>query len=292
MIDAGYRSAVVVVALALMAAVVKLSFCHAVSLPPKPPRPPPKRVAVAAVSAQVESDPDVYAQHLVADSHQFRVKPPATPAAMSHVLPYQIDTRRRTLQPGHKGKHATAEVLGLKLSLSVGDIEGTPRRQMILTIANTTDQYLAYRVRTRPSRGTQPCHDKSDLAHNAVALAPHETIRRAECTYRSGWRLFVDQVETIALPPLSYYYVSAVPPPELGLDLLTSRAHRPATSRGLCHVFHSADLDEALRSGATTWRDLVDFYARHTCENYAFPNNYKAFQKDGERPLPAVTRGR
>ena len=99
-----------------------------------------------------------------------------------------------------RGKGASAERLGLVLSLSVSDIEGTPRRQMVLTVHNTTDEHLAYRVVTRPSQGTRPCYEKLDLAHNAIALAPGERLRRSECVYRSGYRLFVDKVETMILP--------------------------------------------------------------------------------------------
>ena len=94
--------------------------------------------------------------------------------------------------------------------------------------------------------------------------------------------------ETVALPKLSYYYVSALSPTAVGLDRLSSRGHRAVGGRLPCQTFQSAVLDGALRTGATTWRDLIDFYARHPCQVYTFPNGYKAFSTDGERALPAV----
>lgn len=286
MSDTAFRIAVATAAVLVGAAIMRLSFCRPVELPAVPPRPPAPRIEVAQVTATVASDPAEYAQRIATDSHALRVDPPATPADLARVMAHQAKATKLALEP--KGKKASTEVLGLKLALSVSDIDGTPRRQMVLTIQNTTDHYLAYRVASRPSQGTRPCHEKSDFAHNAIALAPGEKVRRSECIYKRGWRLMIDRVETVELPKLSYFYVSALSPTALGLDRLSSRGHRAVGGRLPCQTFQSAVLDDALRSGATTWRDLIDFYARHPCQVYTFPNGYKAFAADGERPLPAV----
>ena len=287
--DSAYRVAVLVVAIALAGAIARLSFCSSVELPAIPPRPRPKPVPVAKVTATVQADPGVYAEHLAKDSRALRIEPPATPADMSRALVFESHDKPIALSP-HR-KQASAEALGLKLSLAVSDIEGTPRRQMVLTIQNTSDAYLAYRVASRPSQGTRDCHEKLDIAHNAIALAPGQKIRRSECIYRSGYRLFITRVDTAVLPKLSYYYLSSLPPSALGLDSLSSGGHRPLAGRPLCRVFQSATLEESVRRGQTTWRDLVDFYARHSCQIFTFPDGYKAFTRDGERPLPAVAAG-
>lgn len=289
MTDTPFRIAVLMVAVLVGAAIVRLSFCRPVDLPAVPAQPPPPRIEVGAVQATVASDPAEYAQRVATDSRALRVDPPATPADLSRVMTHQAKDTRLALEP--RGKKSSAEALGLKLSLSVAEIDGTPRRQMILTIQNTTEHHLAYRVVSRPSQGTRPCHEKSDFAHNAIALAPGEKIRRSECIYKSGWRLMIDRVETVELPKLSYFYVSTLAPTALGLDRLSSRGHRAVGGRSPCQVFQSAVLDDALRSGATTWRDLIDFYARHPCQVYTFPNGYKAFASDGERALPAGAVG-
>jgi hypothetical protein len=287
--DSAFRVAVVVAAVALAGTIARLSFCRGGELPAVPPRPRPRPVPVAKLTASVQADPAVYAEHLAKDSRALRIEPPVTPADMARAFAFESSDTPIALAP--RGKGSSAEVLGLALSLAVEDIEGTPRRQMVLTIRNTSDAYLAYRVVTRPSQGTRPCHEKLDLAHNAVALAPGEKVRRSECIYRSGYRLFVNRVETAVVPVLSYHYLSSLPPSALGLDLLPARGHRPPAGRPLCRVFQSAALDESLRSGQTTWRDLVDFYGRHSCQIFTFPPGYKAFSRDGERALPAVTVG-
>jgi hypothetical protein len=284
--DSAFRASVVIAAVVLAGAIARLSFCRGGDLPAIPPRPRPKAVPVAKVTATVQADPGMYAEHLAKDSRALRIDPPVTPADMSRALVFESHDKPITLSP--RGKQASARVLDLQLSLSIADIEGTPRRQMVLTIHNTSNRYLAYRVDSHPSPGTRPCHEKLDLAHNAIALAPGEKIRRSECIYRSGYRLFIQRVDTAVLPKLSYYYLSSLPPSALGPELLATRGHRPPAGRPACRVFRSADLDEAVRVGQTTWRDLVDFYGRQSCQIFTFPVGYKAFTRDGERPLPDV----
>jgi hypothetical protein len=293
--DALFRVVAGVVALVAAAVVARLIFFHAIVLPALPPQPVATREKVATAVARVaatERDPAAYAELLARDSRAWRIDPPVTPADLSGVMPYRADTQRRVLDPGRK--RATASVLGLDLSLAVAKIAGTPRRQMVLTIANTTDDHLAYRVMTQSSRGLRSCYAKSDLAHNAIALAPGEKVRRSECIHRDGLKLFVDRVETIRLPRLSYYYVSGLPGRALEVDRrdgLAARGHLPAGGRSPCRVFRSAEVTAALAGGSATWRDLVDFYARHPCGVYSFIIDYKAFDKEGERELPFAAAG-
>jgi hypothetical protein len=290
--DAAFRVGVGSAALAAAVIIGRLSFCHDIDLPRLPPEPVATRQVVAkavAAVASTERDPAAYARQLASDSRALHIEPTVTPADLSGVMAYRADAKRRVLEPGRKS--ATAHVLGLELSLSVAEISGTPRRQLVLAIENTTRGHLAYRVMTKPSRGAGSCFTKSDLAHNAIALAPGEKVRRSECIYRSGLTLSIDRVETIELPRLSYYYVSALPSVALALDRadrLAARGHLSAGARSPCRVFQSADLTAAFSSGSATWRDLVDFYARHPCGVYSFDMNYKAFQKPDERELPAV----
>jgi len=280
------------------AVIARLSFCQSVELPAIPPRPVLRHDAAATVAAAavataaIERDPAEYAARLASDSRALHIEPPVTPADLSLILPYRSEPAQLVLEP--RRKRDTAELLGLALSVSVEKAEGAPHRQLVLEITNTTHDHLAYRVLTRPSTGVQSCYGKSDIAHNAIALAPREKARRSECIYRKGSRLYVDRVETIRLPRLSYYYVSALPQAALGLDRfdrLAARGHRPVGARSPCRVFQSAELSAALASGAATWRDLMDFYARHPCGVYSFTINYKAFERDGERALPAVSPG-
>ena len=299
MSDTSFRAVAGALALVAAAIVARLSFCQAVVLPPIPPQPAPRHDAVAAsaaaatASSAVASDPSVYAERLASDSRGFQIDPAATPESLSAVFPYHSDSADIVLEP--RRTRSRAELGGLALSVSVEAIDRTPQRQLVLEIQNTTDDHVAYRVLTRPTTGMRSCYGKSDLAHNAIAMAPREKLRRSECIYRKGLRLHVDRVETIRLPRLSYYYVSALPEAALGFDRfdrLAARGHRALGGRSSCRVFLAVDVSAALANGATTWRDLVDFYARHPCGVFSFVKDYKAFTRDGERPLPVVPTAR
>ncbi|HTE54539.1 MAG TPA: hypothetical protein VK698_26985 [Kofleriaceae bacterium] len=294
MTDRSFRVVVGIIFLGIAAIVARVSFFHPVDLPAIPPPPVPARaeVVTARATAAIDRDPAAFADRLASDSKALRIEPVATPADLSGVFAHRWDDKRRELEPG--GHHASAEVLGLAMTLSIERAAELPRRQLVLTVENTTADHLAYRIVTQSSRGLRPCHGKSDIAHDAFALAPGETARRSECIYRKGLKLFVDRVETIRLPRLSYYYVSDLPASALGVersDQLAARGHRPAKGRSPCRVYQSAELTGALIDGSATWRDLVDFYARHPCRSYSFPIGYKAFNREEERPLPAVPDG-
>jgi hypothetical protein len=127
-------------------------------------------------------------------------------------------------------------------------------------------------------------------AYNAHVVAARAREIRDECTYRSGMALEISVVESIDLAPLQAFYLSKVPPRALGAEPRLAAAHEPELPGGaqVCNIAVSQALRAGLDSGAIQWRDLVDFYARHRCETYQFPLQYRAFVRDGERPLPAA----
>jgi hypothetical protein len=286
-----FRLAVAAIALLLALAIVRLRFCHDVSVPPLPPRPQPRAISVVEAARTFERSPAMYAEYLARDAAAFAVEPAPRPADMTGPLVHRAEDVRLSLDPADKKKNR-GEALGLVFTATVAKIEGTPDRQILLSIENTSDRHLAYRVATRPSRGVTPCNKKSDLAHNAVALAPGATERRSECLWNKGWTLTIERVEVIELPPLSFHYVSLLPAgAAIGLDARTGRGHRSPDREPLCRLFHSAEIENQLRSGVTTWRDVIDFYARHRCKTYTFTPGYRAVQPGVEISLPAAPEG-
>lgn len=280
-----FRIIVLAVAGILALGIVRLRFCYSVSLPAKPPMPEPQNVSLRQVTESLEANPVTYAGYLEEDSREYGVTPVATAEQMARMLPYRLDETRTTLDPAAASK--VVEAAGLRLSVSVRDIKGTPQQMMVLGIENLTDKPLAYRVVTKPDRDTKVCTRKQHLSHNAVALGPGERAERSECIYRRGWRLDVVRVETIELSPLSFYYVSRIPPESVGVESRVSNGHNPPRG-SLCSLMLSATVQNALDSGRLTWRDFIDFFARHRCDTYRFPEGYKAFSADGEKPLPVM----
>lgn len=266
-------------------AIFYMRFCDEVVLPPKPA--PPRlsdNVSPTSVTAAVEASAEGYAAFLAEDSAAYGVRPSATIESMSKKLPYSLDENRHELQPG--GNRASVESSGLRITASA---RGSGRDQMLtLRIDNLTDKPLAYHIETAPERGTRECVRKSTVRHNALALESKGYVVRSECGHKPGKGIEILKIETMTLPELSYYYVSALSPASVGLDPRPTAGHKPPNNVEPCTRAPSASLERAVETGETSWRDLIDFYARHSCKTYRFPLSYKAFMKSGERPLPVV----
>jgi hypothetical protein len=282
--DTQYRIAIAIGVGLLVLAVSYLRFCYHLGLPPKPRRPELRDVRVEEVLDTVGKSPLTYTGFLESDSAGIGVRAVSTDE-IARVLPYQIDTHHHTLTPD-SGSGSTIETLGLRLTLSVQRSGGDAT--MLLTIENTTSSDLAYDVATEPNHGTAICHQKKAVAHNAMVVAAHGAETRSECIYKHGFALTVTKVQTIALPPLSSYYVSSLPPAAAGLEPRLAKGARALlpVGRQPCNVTLAQSVRAALDRGTTTWRDIIDYYARHRCETYRFPEGYKAFDRDGEHPLP------
>lgn len=289
--DLPFKIGVGLGALLLAVVIGRMRFCDDIELPAMPARPAAKPISTVEVERAVERSPAFYAQHVSKDAAAFGLERAPTPADMGKPFPYRAEDVAIVLDPSDK--KARGEALGLVFTMSLQSLEGSPDRQMILSIQNTTDRYLAYKVTTRPSRGTTPCHKKRDLAHNAVVLAPGVTEQRSECLWNKGWTLRIEKVEVMELPELSYHYASLLPAgTSIGLDPRTSRGHRGPDRDTLCQLFHSAEIDNHLRSGVTSWRDMIDFYGRHRCKTYTFSAGYRAVEPGKEIALPAAPEGR
>jgi hypothetical protein len=282
--DRQFRVAILVVASMLVVVIVNLRFCYQPALPAKPPRPQVTSQKLQHIAAATHASVEVYAGYLDRDSTSYGLARPVAVADMRKALVHRVDDGEHLLDPRSKDR-ARVEAAGLRLATTARRVPGAQQTQLVLSITNTTDRELAYRVVTRPSLG-ELCHSKASLTHNAMVVAPRATEERTECVYRNRSTLLVTRVETLELNPLSASYVAKLPPAAAGIDTRIAKDHRAPFGQ-LCSVAMPAAVRSALESGATTWRDVVDFFARHRCETYRFPSDYKAFERDGERRLPA-----
>jgi hypothetical protein len=283
--DAQHRTVWIGAVVVFVGLVMRLRFGGAIELPPRPPRPEMSAAELRALAGEVGASEDVWRGHLQRDSQRLGVHPVATAEQLSAVFRHQLATPGTVLAP--EGQRSL-EVAGLRLAVTVRESSGHGKAQLLLTAENPGQTALAYRIDTVPTHGTQPCHQKRDEVHNALAIAAQSSETRSECTYRKGWGIRVERVETIELPELSYIYVSMLTPLAIGLDARTTRSHRPVGGVKACPVVLSGTVRRRIETGETGWRDLVDFYARHPCHTYHFPNDYKALNAIGERRLPAV----
>ena len=268
------------IGLALGGAVVlaRGRFSQVPSLPPRPPMP---QVSGAGTAEQLLNDtltsPAVWRNFLQTDARAAGVTAP-TVAELGKPFTYQREASSHVLSFGAP----TWTAAGLTLTLESGD-----RNSAVLSIHNPGTSDVAYRVVSRPSLGSSVCNVSAPLVINALVIARGGTVRRTECAVRAGLELTILSVETIALPPLSSWYVRQVSPLAVGLEPRWARAHRPEMQANCSSIVPQA-VRGALQKGDLTWRDLVDFYARHRCETYQFPITYRAITKEGERELPAL----
>ncbi len=268
---------------ALSAVVAYVQFTGDVGLPPKPP-PPASGGGASEQLDRIADSAGSWQAFLLRDAAAAAIAAPA-PADMARKLRHRIDEEVRVIAPGE----GTVEVAGLKLTAGVADDEGT-RRLFTLSIENATDSDLAYRVLTEPRPGGAACNQRAILPHDAIVVRRGTTVVRSECSYRPGMSLRISRVESMELLPLMGFYVSRLPPAALGADPRLARGHQPDLPTGwtVCTTVASQSVRSAIEQGKIAWRDLVDFYARHRCETYTFPEGYRAFEKNAARPLPVV----
>lgn len=266
-----------VLAALAVAGVVRLRFCGELTLPPKPPAPVARTGDLNQALAGTAANSDTWRMFLIKDAAAAGLGT-IDPADMTRVFPYQGDTARHVLAPGE-----SIELAGLKLTASAEPVEG--QRTLVLTIDNPGAQAVAYQVRTDTSVGTRGCTNRKIIWHDAVVVGARGQVRRSECKYQDGMVLVITAVDAMAVPPLAAYYLNQAGPSALVLDERTAVGHdAPA---GACKIVPWPALTGAVEAGSIRFRDLADFYARHRCVSYKFPMDYKYFDRDNERPLPA-----
>lgn len=284
--DAQFRWGATGVALALVAGGLVLRFAGTPKLPPRPPRPPPQDVAAAFRA--LDADVNMYRALVEQDAAAAGLSAPS-PAEMSAVLPHDLLEPHAQLVAGG----APFETRELGISLRIGRVTArynqgnVTRDHLILRVTNRGTRHLAYRIDTRLPVDERMCVEKGEISGNAIALAPGATVERTECAREGVRSLTVDRIETVGLSALGHLYVSRLFPAHTGLDPRVTRGHQPARG-AVCADIPEQAIRRAQEKGLSSWRDVIDFYARHSCEKYIFPLDYKAFTRSGERVLPAL----
>lgn len=255
-------------------------FCGSVSLPPKGP---PPVVASTGVERQMadraSASPEQYREYLTKDATIAGVPAP-TLDEMSRKLPYRVDEARHVLEAGQP----PMELAGLRLRVVKG-VE-----TFNLEIQNVTGSNAAYNIVTEPIPNASSCMKVDALPLDVLVIPKGSTEVRVECAWHDGIALAVKKVETLELNPLESFYVSEVPPDFLGIEPRIARAHHGVENKQGCG-HRSGSVMTGIDRGEISWRDLVDFYARHRCQSYHFPAIYRAFTQDGQKQLPAVGAG-
>lgn len=267
--------------LGLVLMVVSISAALTDDGPLPPPRPGPADAESEAV-ASYRYKVSYYHAQLEADCIEYHL-PKTDPGAMRAAFPVTVELAAEERLAGRRV--LTTPSLELRVQskrLWVGaEGQGMRAPHLVLSITNRTPHYLAYRVVTRVAN---ECRNKAAIEHNALALKPRQQVSRSECVLRQADSLVVERVEVMQLPALGYYYVSRLDPPRLRQPERTSAGHTFADLQP-CRLLPWDTLRSAM-AAPNGWRNVLDFYARHNCDEYSFFPSYR-WSAAGPSELPA-----
>jgi hypothetical protein len=280
-----FRLGVWLGAIAVLVVGVVARFDYDLTLPSKPPPPaPPDKDALRRMDYE---NPAIYKAYLEQDSSTYGVAR-TTPDDLDGPFPYEKSEAPRDLAPGGPAidtgmLRITARVEKLEVHSRKGQ---SAAEHLVLRIENKRPRPVAYRVDTTFGAGSdESCSGKGSLPHNALAIPANGSVERSECLYRSKMVVTVHEVEAMELPPLSFFYVSRIFPPHIGASTRTSANHQ-APSGAVCATVPQQTIVIGMEKGTVSWRDVIDFYARHRCETYDFPLGYRAITQRGQYKLP------
>lgn len=254
--------------------------------PPAPERPRPPPPPEQLMNSELKYAAPVYRALVEQDAKGYGVVAPAADE-MREVFPYLDELRgKRRLKVKHPLETQHLRLL-LEITKKQANVEGQSYRadHLVLRIENKTPKYLAYRVVTSvPDK--HKCMTKGDIPHNAIVIGPHQTLLRSECLYRNDESVDVSVIETMELPQLASIYVSRLPPTVVFYDPRTAEGHVPSAGVVCPQTFSWRDIREGVERNEFDWRDVIDFYARHNCDEYSFFRSYR-YRTDPSAPLPA-----
>ena len=275
-----------VCAVVIVVAVVSLRFLQKEPPPPPPPPPPTPEQSVGRI---IRYSPEYYKASTEDDAKHYKVAP-IDPATLAGPLPYAAElTEPRAM----KIDRDSVETPHLRItSRVIKEWARTPSGQgfkyehIVLAITNRTNRPLAYSVATTVSH-PERCQSQGAIEHNALALGPGETAERTECLWHKNQLLRLDRVETLELTPLGYYYVSRLNPAQIMLDARTAAGHRVPPPAKECSFVPWRDIQASAEQAHTGWADVIDFYARHNCDEYSFFRGYRRWTRPGALPARA-----
>jgi hypothetical protein len=251
--------------------------------PEAPRAPPPPEVTM---NSTLKYSQPVYRALLETDARSFKVPIPSL-HELGRPNPYFEELRSRHKLKARKPMETTHLRLSLSVARKSAQLEGQTFAvdHLVLRIENRTGKYLAYRVETSVSDKNK-CSNKGDLAHNALVIGPRQTLERTECLYRKEENVDVTHVEVIELLPLEAHYVSRRPASPTLYDPRTAGGHVPLSGAPCPQTFSWREIQDGLDKKQIGWKDVIDFYARHNCDEYSFFASYR-YRTSPSQPLPA-----
>lgn len=281
MLGVGLAGCVVLVVIALVA-------MKSLQKPPPPPRP-------RGAAATAAPDPSTagkysagdYMATLEEDAKAVKLPTPkieqmAAPLPFFDELPAGKTLKADRDQIDTPHLHLATKVV--KEWSTTGSAQQMRIEHIMMTITNKTERPLAYRVETGVGDGKR-CRSKGVLTQNAIALRPNETVTRSECFWFKNATVDVKAIQVVELTDLGYYYVSRLTPGQILLDERTTAGHEvPGKLKACAFVPWREIKTSSETTGGVSWADVIDFYARHNCDDWTFFTSYRRWTAPGALP--------
>jgi hypothetical protein len=237
---------------------------------------PPARARIQADRARLVKRQRAYIQRLLADARRYDVD--LQPKKLFAAFPYFITEGSWALSAS-RGRLVTAELRLTtevrKLDTPLGALGRYQAPTIVLTVENRTDDHIAFRVVTRPS-GKATCRAMAKIPQTTFVLEPRGALSRTECLAGGrGDLLTVHRLDVLRIPALSYHYLVKLKPTALLLPARTSQGHRPPPNHALCGSVPRQTIKQGVQDGTASWADVMDFYARYSCDRFDFHIGYR-----------------
>jgi hypothetical protein len=251
------------------------------SLPPPPPVPPEQNVGRV-----LRRSPEYYKASIEEDAKRFGVKV-IEPAEMARPLAWAVElSQPRALDVRHGAMETAHLRIGARVIKEWASSASGQRfryEHVVLSITNKSERPVAYLIETAVNH-PERCRSQGAMFHNALALTPGEKTERTECLWHKDTTLVVKHVEVIELSPLGFYYVSRLNPIQLSLDARTATGHAVPKPAKECAFVPWRDIQASAAEAHTGWADVIDFYARHNCDEYSYWRGYRRWTAPGTLP--------
>jgi hypothetical protein len=142
----------------------------------------------------------------------------------------------------------------------------------LLQVTNQGSVALAYRLVARSKDGGD-CKLRAITQYDALVLDPGESARVSICSGTHEVELVDLRMMELA-QPIQSRWIRQLPPATVGLDEIALRSHKSAKTVLSCGV-PSEETGKKIASGETQWEHVVDFYSRHDCNIYRWPDAYQ-----------------
>jgi hypothetical protein len=143
----------------------------------------------------------------------------------------------------------------------------------LLQVTNQGSVALTYRLIARSKDGGD-CKLRAITQYDAIVLDPGETARISICSGAHEVELVDLRMMELA-QPIQIRWLRQLPPDTLGLDDIAQRSHKSAKTVLSCGAVPSEETGKKISGGAAQWEDVADFYSRHDCNLYRWPDAYE-----------------